>query len=93
VVWATYPDVNVHEVPGATGSLPFPENDPKRVKRLNALIEAAVRSDPNASVVDFAAFAKSHDGDPNFRPDGVHLDGTSTRTVASWLGPQLTAGS
>ncbi len=28
VVWATYPDVNVKEVPGATGSLPFPENDP-----------------------------------------------------------------
>jgi peptidoglycan/LPS O-acetylase OafA/YrhL len=92
VVWATYPHVDVRYSPGSTGSPPFPENDRKRIDHLNALIARIVRSNPGLSLVDFAAYCRRRPGgefDPSFRPDGVHLDGTSTREVAAWLGPQL----
>ena len=96
VVWATYPHVEVHYAAGATGPLPLVENDSTRVDRLDALIRENVAATPHASIVDFAAFCQKQPGgefNPSFRPDGVHLDATSTREVASWLGPRLMGGS
>lgn len=95
VVWATYPHVDVRYTAGATGQPPFVENDPTRVDRLNALIRETVAVTPGTSIVDFGAYCRDRPGgefDPGFRPDGVHLYATSTREVASWLGPLLTDG-
>jgi peptidoglycan/LPS O-acetylase OafA/YrhL len=96
VVWATYPHVNVHHDVAATGRLPFVENDPSRVDRLDDLIQTTVHDVPGSSIVDFAAFCRNAPGgefDTNFRPDGVHLNAASARQVAFWLGPQLRRGS
>ena len=75
----------------------FPENDPARMDRLNALITRAVDRLPKGSRVttlDLGAFARRHPGgefDPGFRPDGAHFSIPGILDIARWLGPDLMA--
>ncbi len=90
--WATFPHVNIPYNAGGTGTPPFVENDPKRIDQLNALVGAALKSIPNASLVDFAGYSQSRPGgelDHDYRPDGAHLSVQGTADVANWLGPKL----
>ena len=90
--WATFPHVNIPYNAGGTGTPPFVENDPKRIDQLNALVGAALKPIPNASMVDFAGYSRSRPGgelDHDYRPDGAHLSVQGTADVANWLGPKL----
>jgi peptidoglycan/LPS O-acetylase OafA/YrhL/lysophospholipase L1-like esterase len=90
--WATFPHVDIKFSNGGTGEPPFLENDPERMDELNALVAAALADVPNASMVDFAQYARQRPGgelDTDFRPDGAHLSASGTAEVARWLGPQL----
>ena len=90
--WATFPHVNIPYNAGGTGTPPFVENDPQRIDQLNALVGAALKSIPNASLVDFAGYSQSRPGgelDHDYRPDGAHLSVRGTADVANWLGPKL----
>jgi peptidoglycan/LPS O-acetylase OafA/YrhL len=96
VLWATYPHVRVPYQAGATGRPPFVENDRARVDTLNALVERLVPTVPNAQIVRFAEYGRARKGgefDPDYRPDGVHLDTTGAGEVSKWLGPQIIAAT
>ncbi len=73
----------------------FPENDPARMDRLNAMIRAAVGAAPSGAsikVVDLGAYARRHAGGEfasSFRPDGAHFSRSGALDVAAWLLPQL----
>jgi peptidoglycan/LPS O-acetylase OafA/YrhL len=74
VVWATFPDVQVHPLPDGDGTAP--ENDPARVQRFNELLGQAVAGLPNVHLVDFNAWMKRWPGgefSSSARFDGVHL--------------------
>jgi hypothetical protein len=80
----------------AQGS-PFQADDPARVARDNALMQAAVADDPGASFVDLGAwlspggrYTSSVDGVVARCTDGVHLTPAAGGWVASQLFPMIT---
>jgi hypothetical protein len=73
---------------------PFPANDPKRMDRLNELLRELASSRPNASVIDLRSWLISQPGgelDLGARPDGLHFDTASGRTIADdFLAAEIT---
>lgn len=74
----------------------YPENDPKRVDRFNALLRQAVARHPGrAYLVDLnrkacpnGHYTSTVDG-VRIRKDGVHFTSAGARYLAPWLFPQL----
>ena len=92
VVWFTHPDVRVPYQAGATGTPPFPENDPARMARYNALIEELARSTSHVRVADFNAAVRALPGgqfDPNLRPDGTHIDMKKAPELVTFVAEQI----
>lgn len=74
--------------------VPFPESDPARIDRYNALVRRVVAETPGASVIDLQGHLRSWPGgelDPRRRPDGVHPTPEAAEEIVRWLGPQLEA--
>ncbi|MCU0311987.1 MAG: acyltransferase [Acidimicrobiales bacterium] len=92
VVLLTHPSVQV----GVTEQLlgPFPESDPARMARLNAILVEAAATRPRSAVVDLAGYmAQRPQGELDLaeRPDGIHWTTASSRPMGDWLGPHLLA--
>ncbi len=91
VAWLTSPPIELgRNAPQIEG--PWPANDPARVERLNQIIVEVVEAEPNAEVIDLAAYTAARDGgafDPDFRNDRVHFTEAGAQEVAGWLGPLL----
>jgi len=73
----------------------FPENDPARVRRFNAILREVVARYPSVRLVDLGArtnpsdrFAASVDG-VQMRRDGVHYTAAACAWFAPWLVPQI----
>jgi lysophospholipase L1-like esterase len=93
VVWLVTPHVEIGvRDDGTRPSHPFPESDPARMDRFNALVRRVVAETPGAGIIDLQAHLRSWPGgelDPDRRPDGVHPSPAAAREIAAWLGPQL----
>jgi peptidoglycan/LPS O-acetylase OafA/YrhL len=92
VVWLTYPHIEA----GAGGAKagPFPENDPVRIDRLNAMIREVAVGRPRLVVLDLAAhMASMPGGEVNLadRPDGIHWTPQSSLAIAPWLSQSIQA--
>ena len=92
VLWATYPRVEVAEVPGETGTGPFAENDPARVTALNQLVRFNAATHPNVTVLDLHGWCELLPKgclDKDLRPDGVHFSWLGSKQADAWTVPQL----
>lgn len=93
VVVVTSPTVTFRDDDGADPEPPFPESDPARVARWNAIVEEAAARFPTeeVAVVDLGGHV---DGLPpaevlRLMPDGVHFTWDTATEVADWLGPEI----
>jgi peptidoglycan/LPS O-acetylase OafA/YrhL len=80
---------------GITGAVP-PENDPKRLRHLNAAYRAAAARHPGqATVIDLAAHVcPGGEMDRSLRAeDAVHFSSAGAGAVRAWLFPQLAASA
>jgi hypothetical protein len=74
------------------GRPPYPEADPVRVDRFNALLAQSLAGLPAVRIIGLAEWLRSRPGGefaPGLRNDGVHLTTTSSTQAAEWLVPQL----
>jgi peptidoglycan/LPS O-acetylase OafA/YrhL len=91
VVWLLTPHIDIDRVPGEP-SKEYSSSDPRRIDRLNELINEAAATRPFVTVLDYAAFARGWPGgefDEQLRPNGVTPSDEGADTIAEWLGPQL----
>jgi peptidoglycan/LPS O-acetylase OafA/YrhL len=90
VVWLTTPPLDFDR-----NTDPRPPPDPPdalaRVTRLNELVREVAAGRDGVAVVDLHAYfaGLSADEDVRLRPDGVHVEMTTARDVAEWLGPEI----
>jgi len=92
VVWLTHPHIEAGANSPKPG--PFPENDPQRIDRLNAMIREVAAGRPRVHVLDLAAhMASMPGGEINLddRPDGIHWTRDSSRAIAPWLNDSIRA--
>ena len=90
VVWLDHPAIRSGVKEGLDG--PFPESDPARIDRLNAIATTVAASRDDTAVVDVRSFLRDQPGgelDPVRRPDGIHWSRDAGRQDAEWLGPVL----
>jgi hypothetical protein len=74
----------------------YPDNDPARVDRLNALVGEVVADRPGFSVVDVDGWLRAIPGgedDRVLRVDGVHWFPEASDRLAGWLAPQVLAAA
>ncbi len=93
VVWLTHPPIRNLDR-GRVPETPFPEWDPARMKRFNALVfELETQRPGQVRAIDLAAYMRElpmGEFDPNYRPDGVHLTPEGAANIAeAWLGEEL----
>lgn len=94
VLWLTSPVIVVRDDRNAVPATPFPESDPARMHRFNALLgELATARPDDVRIVDLAGHLRSLPGgelDASIRPDGIHMTRESARRVVrDWLGAEV----
>jgi peptidoglycan/LPS O-acetylase OafA/YrhL len=95
VVWLTAPHIEAGKNQEPPPSEPYPESDPARMDRLNAMIRELADAREGVVVVDLAAWVAGlpPGEDERLRPDGVHFDLERSVEVAQWLAPELMAAT
>ncbi len=93
-IWLTAPPVALRPDHWKDLAMLRESTDPKRMLRLNQLLEEAAQRWPNdLEVVDFAGYLRRQGVDlqaADIRPDGVHFTQPAMgRFVDDWLGPQM----
>jgi len=89
VVLVSSPVFDSGRVDGRSPPKPFPESDPSRIARWNAIEREVAATRPHVGVVDFAAYMATRGDDRRLRPDGVHLTYDTAREMADWLAPEI----
>jgi len=92
VVWLSGPRVELGQLDGQPPLSSFPSSDPNRMRRHNAVVEAAVGAEPDVTWVDLFSWLEVQPGGATAadrRPDGVHFDDAGAAELADWLNPQL----
>lgn len=85
VVWLTSADIRL---PHPDGSGPYPEEDPARMDRYNAIITQVAAELDFVDVADLASFVQERPGgqfDEEFRPDGAHMHLETAPDVVEFL--------
>ena len=70
----------------------YPDNDPARVDRLNAIVADVVAERPGFQMVDVSGWLQSQpggEGNAELRGDGVHWFPEASDMLAEWLTPQI----
>jgi hypothetical protein len=70
----------------------YPDNDPARVDRLNAIVADVVAERPGFQMVDVSGWLRSQpggEGNAELRGDGVHWFPEASDMLAEWLTPQI----
>ena len=93
VMWMTHPRIEKH-LGDKAPKVPFPESDPRRMRRLNQLIKELETLRPGkVRVVDLAAYMRTlPDGEMSvdYRPDGTHLTVEGGLKLAyEWVGNEM----
>ena len=91
-VWLTSPHIEAGL--GGAKPGPFPENDPERMDRLNAMIRSVAASRPRVTVLDLSAHMASMPGgeiNHDDRPDGIHWTHASSLALAPWISDSINA--
>jgi peptidoglycan/LPS O-acetylase OafA/YrhL len=95
VLWATAPVPYITRPDDPTkGPEAYPDNEPARVDRLNALLAEVVADRPGMATVDVHGWLRAMPGgetDSGMRGDGVHWTVSGSDMLAAWLVPQLLA--
>ncbi|MFN8018202.1 MAG: acyltransferase family protein [Acidimicrobiales bacterium] len=72
----------------------------ERVRCTNQVLEDLARDTPGVSVVDLASYVcptgqdcKTHIGDADLRPDGLHFQGDGAAAINRWLVPRVLAAA
>jgi peptidoglycan/LPS O-acetylase OafA/YrhL len=90
VVWLTTPPLDFGRGMDPRPALD-PPDAPARIDRLNELIHEVADARTGVGVVDlhgyFAGLSQAQDN--RLRPDGVHVEMSTSEEVAEWLGPQI----
>lgn len=89
VVLVTSPTFDSGRVDGVSPPKPFPESDPSRIARWNAIEREVAATRPHVGVLDFAAYMATRTDDRRLRPDGVHFTYDTGREVADRLAPAI----
>ncbi len=90
VIWMTHPQIRTgikEKLPGVQ-----PESDPRRMQRLNQIVEEVAETRPHVRVIDLAGhMADRPQGELDLteRDDGIHWTNEASRNLADWLGPQI----
>ncbi|MFN8035467.1 MAG: acyltransferase family protein [Acidimicrobiia bacterium] len=89
VVLVTSPPIESGRVDGQSPPSPFPESDPARMARWNAIQREVAASRRHVGVVDLAAYLGGRTDDHRLRPDGVHFTNDTALEITGWLGPRI----
>jgi len=95
VIWLTHPDIESRDQHATKPpDTSFPESDPARMARLNALIGELEKARPGkVRVIDLAGHMRTLPGgvmDARYRPDGTHLDAEGSLKLShDWLGAEI----
>lgn len=92
VLWLRHPPLRNSIYAGVPG--PLPEEDPRRMDRLNEIVEGLLADRPDTWVLDLPAVLADRYGDPlalTNRIDGFHWSDAGADLEGEWLVPLLTA--
>jgi hypothetical protein len=97
VLWASATQVRITRPEDPSrGWDDYPDNDPARVDRLNALLHEVVARQPRMSILDVAGWLQAVPGgveDDSLRADGVHWSFIGSDRVGAWVAPQVLAAA